>query len=115
MHLPPVHFAIFAFRGARTLAAAIGKPHQRVIEWAKPYSNGGNDGEFPNPVLIRQVIAAAQERGLELQSNDLLFGREVPVDQVMREIPPQARAPWWNLPHRAEAETAPEPTPPPGR
>jgi hypothetical protein len=113
MHLPPVHVAILAFRGARTLAAAIGKPHQRVIEWAKPYSLGGNDGEFPNPVIIKQVIAEAQARGITLNGNDLLWGKEVPVDQVVRELPPQARAPWWNLPPAPEHE--PEPAPQRGR
>lgn len=109
MYLPPVHVAILAFHGTRTLAAALGKPHQRVIEWAKPYALGGNDGEFPNPVLMRQVYTEAQKRGLELNPNDLFFGKEITdaqAEEIKRGMPPQARASWWPLPVEPEPEPA---------
>jgi hypothetical protein len=113
MHLPPVHVAIVAFGGARTLAAALGIPHQRVIEWARPYALDGHDGEFPNPVIIKRVILAARERGCAtFADNDLLWGKDVPTAEVIKALPPQARAPWWNLP---APEPEPEPALPPGR
>ena len=95
MHLPPVHVAIVAFR---PLAAAIGKPRQRVQEWARPAADGGRDGEFPNPVIMRQVYQAAKVRGLVLSVDDLFFGKEITAgqaDKIRRGMPPQARAAWW--------------------
>ena len=115
MHLPPVHVAILAFSGTRPLAAALGKPYQRVQEWARPYASGGNDGEFPNPVLMREVYAAAVKRGIVLQVNDLFFGRDIPDEEaakLMETMPPQARASWWPL---LPVAPAPEPEPSRGR
>lgn len=114
MHLPPVHVAIIAFRGTRPLAAAIGKPYQRVQEWARPYRQGGNDGEFPTPAVMRDVHRAALARGIELAIHDLAFGRDLAAAEaarLMASMPPQARAAWWPLvpapaPEREPAATA---------
>lgn len=114
MHLPPVHVAIFAFRGIRPLAAAIGKPRQRVQEWARPAQAGGNDGDFPSPAIMREVHAAARARQLPLTLDDLVVGRDVPdaeLQRFMESKPHQERAAWWPpLP-----EHAPSPAPPRGR
>jgi hypothetical protein len=96
MHLPPVHVAIRAFGGVRPLATALERPHQRVIEWAKPYARGGNDGEFPNPIVIRMVLVCAVSRGLQLTERDVLFGREIPDAEVMQGWHPKAD--WWQVP-----------------
>lgn len=117
MHLPPVHVAILAFQGTRPLAAAIGKPFQRVQEWARPYAAGGNDGEFPNPVIMREVYRAAERRGIVLNPNDLFFGKDIAPEEarrLMETMPPQARASWWPL-QPDEPEPAHEPAPPRGR
>lgn len=114
MYLPPVHIAILAFHGTRPLAGAIGKTHQQVIAWAKPYANGGNDGEFPNPVIMREVYKAAKARGLDLNPNDLFFGAEITATAaavLMESMPPQSRASWWPLlpAHEREPEPAAAP------
>ncbi len=102
MHLPPVHVAIVAFRGTRPLAAAIGKPRQRVQEWARPAADGGRDGEFPDTVIAREVYQAAKARGLALSSDALFFGIDLTpqeADTIAASMPPQARAAWWPLLH----------------
>lgn len=109
MHLPPVHVAIIAFRGTRPLAAAIGRAYQNVQEWARPVAAGGRDGEFPNPVIMRQVYQAAQQRGLRLELAELFFGKDLTPEEAakLRQAMPQHPWAWYRqLP-------APEPVPSP--
>lgn len=116
MHLPPVHVAILAFHGTRPLAAAINRPFQCVQEWARPSGDGGRDGEFPSPPVIRQVIIAAKCRGIGLEATDLVFGRDYTDDELsglMSAMPRQARAAWWPL--RPEPEPEPAVAAPRGR
>ncbi len=109
MHLPPVHVAIIAFRGIRPLAAALGRPRQNVQEWARAEADGGRDGEFPNPIILREVYRAARERGIELEPVDLFFGKDLTPEDVAKLRQSMPQHPWaW-----CRQLTAPAPTPSP--
>jgi hypothetical protein len=113
MHLPPVHVAIVAFRGTRPLAAAIGRAYQNVQEWARPAAAGGRDGEFPNPIIMRQVYQAAQERGLRLELVELFFGKDLTPEEVAKLKQAMPQHPWaW---YRQLPAHAPAPSPAPQR
>lgn len=46
----------------------------RAKRWAYPKTRGGTDGHIPAK-RMRKLLAAAQERGIELSPTDFFVGR----------------------------------------
>lgn len=68
-HITPVDLAIDMFGGVRKLAKSIGRDPAAVSRWRKA-------GLVPTQAQ-RRVLAAAQERDINITAHDIIFGREI--------------------------------------
>lgn len=66
-HRTPVELAISGFGGVRPLARAVNRDPAAISRWQK-------SGTIPSSVL-RVLLKEARERGIELTSDDVIFGR----------------------------------------
>lgn len=68
-HLSPVDLAIQLFGGVRALARAIGRDPAAISRWRRL-------GTIPTSAQIL-VLRIARERGLELSTHDVIYGRDI--------------------------------------
>lgn len=74
----PAEYVIKLFGGVRPLARIIGKSPSAISCWRKNRSNNKSKakGNIPSSVHIK-ILNEAKKRGLDVNANDLVFGREV--------------------------------------
>ncbi|RYG96776.1 MAG: hypothetical protein EON58_11295 [Alphaproteobacteria bacterium] len=72
-YLSPADIAISAFGGCRATAKAIGRDHSSVVRWRKR-----KNGSIPEAAL-RPLYELAKARGIELNAEELIVGRQVPA------------------------------------
>lgn len=68
MHMTPAQYVIHIFKGVRATARAVGRTPSSVSKWQKARIPSG---------AHRKILDVAKERGLDLTSNDLVYGRTV--------------------------------------
>ena len=78
MRMTPVACAVKAFGGANRLAEALEIHRNYVWRW----ENGALAGEVPSARRMRQILEAANLRGITLTANDLVFGRDAENQQA---------------------------------
>lgn len=69
------------FGGTNRLARAVEKSAGTVCAWKRPHAAGGCDGNVPTPKLMKTIFLKAQQLGLDLTAHDLIFGRDVVIDE----------------------------------
>ena len=72
MHISPAECVIRAFGGVRSTARAIGVEPSAVSRWRKR-------GPIPTGSLLI-VLEKAKELGLDITSDDLIHGRDMPAE-----------------------------------
>lgn len=72
--MKPAQVVIQAFGGVRATARAIGRDPSTVSRWKKPKSKKGCGGDVPG-LLHKTILRVAQNRGLNITIQDLLYGR----------------------------------------
>lgn len=83
MHLNPAEYVTLTFGGVRKTARAIGRHYTSVIKWRAPRERKGCGGEIPSSAY-KPILEAARARGLDISTNDLVYGREATVEQAER-------------------------------
>lgn len=76
MHLNPTQVAILVFGSARRLSLAIGVRSSAPFCWLEQRQGRNEAGDIPVP-RIREILAVAKQKGLELSERDLIYGRDV--------------------------------------
>lgn len=72
--LEPIEYVIHVFRGVRATARAIGRDASTISNWRKKPSKC-------IPAAVRRtILEVAKERGLEITSHHLDYGREITCD-----------------------------------
>jgi hypothetical protein len=69
MHLNPTEYFIHTFGGLSPAALSINRTPSAVCQWRKA-------GTIPTGAM-REIILAAKARGLDLTTDDLVFGRKI--------------------------------------
>lgn len=77
MFYSPAEWAIQQFGGVRALARAVGRHPQAVQQWRDKRRHGSQPDEIGDlpPRIQRRVLHLAQERGLDIRADDLIWGR----------------------------------------
>ncbi len=73
-HLNPAEYVIHVFRGVRAAARAIGCNPSAVSRWRTSKDRAGFFGSVP-ALYQRKIHAKAKELDLDINSDDLDFGR----------------------------------------
>lgn len=77
MHFTPAQYVTKMFGGIRATARAIGRDPSSVLQWGKPVEIGGRGGMIPTAIRLT-ILAKAKELDLDITSQDLDYGREIP-------------------------------------
>jgi len=70
--ISPAQYAIEVFGGVSALARAVGRSRSSVSEWQTE-----TEGKIPRKAA-EKILEIAHDRGLDITSNDLIFGRKDP-------------------------------------
>lgn len=73
-YLTPAQYLIHTFLGLRRAARAVGIDPSNLCRWAQR-----PEGYIPAQVQLK-VIKAAKERGVELTSDDIIYGKMIEDD-----------------------------------
>lgn len=69
--MEPAHSIISKLGGDTAVASIAGVHRTRVANWKRPKASGGTGGAIPFK-HVPALIAAAAERGIQLDANDFL-------------------------------------------
>lgn len=69
--MEPAHSIIAKLGGDTQVASITGVHRTRVANWKRPKASGGTGGAIPFK-HVPTLIAAAAERGIEMDANDFL-------------------------------------------
>ena len=81
--MTPAKYVFHIFGGVRATARALNRTPSAVSKWAKPRKRGGSGGEIPS-IHQKLILKIADERGLPITPNDLIYGRTVAEPEKKR-------------------------------
>ncbi len=80
----PAEYVIRIFKGVRATARMLDKSPSTICKWQKYRNKSGAIGQVPTSVH-RQILEIAKKSGLDITPEDLVYGREMPLHDVMLE------------------------------
>jgi hypothetical protein len=63
------------FGGVRATARVVKRAPQSVSKWRASRASKGTNGDIPSGEVQRLLLEEAEKRGIELTSDDLIWGR----------------------------------------